>query len=126
MDSFNFPKGGGLLGATARQIAHEHYKKQKENEMSNTKHTPGAWRILRTPIAGRSVRFTVETETVADLALVGTPHETGVCLAETEANARLIAAAPCLLLALQEVCREHSATCHCVNCELISKATGEK
>lgn len=62
-----------------------------------TQHTSGTWRVS----AGN------ETEIMADKRNVARAHcggMSGVGLAEAEDNARLIAAAPDLLAALEELC----------------------
>jgi hypothetical protein len=65
-----------------------------------TKHTPGPWHIgVRTFHAGRDVYGPKgEPVAVADDAITATP--------EAEANARLIAAAPCLLACLEALVGE--------------------
>jgi len=83
-------------------------------------HTPGPW--LYAP-AGKAAA--PELRVVgADLAEVAcTQHcfrEQGVNIA----NARLIAAAPELLEALQESVRSHDDDCMCQSCAAIAKATG--
>lgn len=62
---------------------------------TKTAHTPGPWRIR-----GTNYGYTT-------CYVLGPPHKDGgdyapICVADTEANARLIAAAPELLAALEE------------------------
>lgn len=71
----------------------------------DTKHTPGPWRITKSPHAIEYSHF-IDTDTLrepGDCHEVATIH--GTCNPDTErANAALIAAAPDLLAALEE-CR---------------------
>ena len=61
-----------------------------------TTHTPGPWRIGTPPTNGEQTIGTLQGLMVAVVT-------TGVGFTETQANARLIAAAPELLLAVQEL-----------------------
>jgi hypothetical protein len=89
-----------------------------------TKHTPGPWHIgVRTFHAGRDVYGPKgEPVAVADDAITATP--------EAEANARLIAAAPNLLAALQAIMGDPDAVDHILHLDAvaadaaIAKATG--
>jgi hypothetical protein len=89
-----------------------------------TKHTPGPWHIgVRTFHAGRDVYGPKgEPVAVADDAITATP--------EAEANARLIAAAPDLLAALQAIMGDPDAVDHILHLDAvaadaaIAKATG--
>ena len=89
-----------------------------------TKHTPGPWHIgVRTYHAGRDVYGPKgEPVAVADDAITATP--------EAEANARLIAAAPELLAALQAIMDDPDAVDHILHLDAvaadaaIAKATG--
>lgn len=96
------------------------------------KHTPGPWKLLSEDSQDRSFDVISSCPTAWDIAKV---H--GFCgfrrgnenYSETNANARLIAAAPDLLAALQEVMKEWREG-YGLRCEdqvrlAISKATGE-
>ena len=67
--------------------------------MSRTKHTPGPWSADGYNVrvkAGRHIAYTGPNHTP--------PHEYPIqCKREDEANAQLIAAAPCLLAALERL-----------------------
>ena len=64
-----------------------------------TKHTPGPWHVKPNSIGGPTVG--PEDAVVADIRTYGGPHVGGQQHPQTVANARLIAAAPDLLEALQ-------------------------
>ncbi len=68
-------------------------------------HTPGKWRVVN--------RVDVQAEAQGCLAYISTAGARGRTLEEAEANANLIAAAPDLLAALEEVVaisdRKHNA-----------------
>ncbi len=61
--------------------------------MADTKHTPGPWRV-------ETGYPSVSSRQAPDLALC---NDQAIPMSERLANARLIAAAPCLLAALQAV-----------------------
>ena len=109
--------------------------------MSGGKHSPGEWGIWRVSpyqgypdlvgaqITGRDGGILV-AEVAGAVEICGSVHE------EHEANARLIAAAPCLLEALTELQQRwhHTIGCssskadHALNeraCAAIAKATGQ-
>lgn len=65
--------------------------------MSN--YTPGPWRVKPNSVGGPTVG--PEGSVVADIRTYGGPHVGGRQHPQTDANARLIAAAPDLLEALQ-------------------------
>ena len=68
--------------------------------MSNAKHTPGPWILDITPaVAPCCFIIRAKSETCGALVPVATIHNS----TRTEANARLIAAAPDLLAALEQV-----------------------
>lgn len=64
-----------------------------------SKHTPGEWRVRNNSIGGPFVSS--DNGTIADVRTFGGVHVGGHQHPETIANARLIAAAPELLAALQ-------------------------
>ena len=66
-----------------------------------TKFTPGPWHVKPNSIGGPAVG--PEEAVVADIRTYGGPHVGGQQHPQTAANARLIAAAPDLLEALQEM-----------------------
>ena len=72
--------------------AYDHAQEQGANMIDKAKHTPGPWdnrsRVL-------TVRHTASGDCIADIG--------GRCFNEDRANARLIAAAPDMLAALQGV-----------------------
>jgi hypothetical protein len=63
-------------------------------DSTTDKHTPGPWRLN----AGDETRIMAVSKTVADAKCGGM---TGIRLREAEANARMIAAAPDMMAALQ-------------------------
>ena len=106
--------------------------------MAQDKHTPGPWRVVidddGNPLSGRP---SVEASDELDCAIV---HSDGFIQEywrsargdkEIHANARLIAAAPDMLEALQEFCRRveageiRSKRTYAAFKALIAKATGE-
>jgi hypothetical protein len=68
--------------------------------MSN--YTPGPWRVKPNSVGGPTVG--PEGSVVADIRTYGGPHVGGRQHPQTDANARLIAAAPDLLEALRCAC----------------------
>jgi hypothetical protein len=70
------------------------------------KHTPGPWTWHRSANFIVAPRKTV-CENIAATSPAGFAHHTE----ETEANARLIVAAPAMLAALREIVTEDGATC---------------
>ncbi len=92
-----------------------------------TTHTPGPWEVSRTDEdIERKVGVTVyvgEDDGAGRFAAVR-----GIDLAEDAANARLIAAAPDMLAALQElgeIVHVDAARCYEITQAAIAKATGE-
>jgi hypothetical protein len=70
-----------------------------------TKHTPGPWILNTEPTSceGVNVRFDVSSNRRVSIASgQSQEHMSGIDEEECKANARLIAAAPCLLSSLQE------------------------
>ena len=78
-----------------------------------SKHTPGPWRVedWQYPATGREHVPTVQTDTDAIAEALPLWHDTEDREAERLANARLIAAAPELLEALQECVTDENAAC---------------
>ena len=66
-----------------------------------TKHTPGEWRVRHNSVGGPFISS--DNGTIADVRTFGGIHVGGPQHPETMANARLIAAAPDLLEALQNI-----------------------
>lgn len=96
-----------------------------------TQHTPGPWRFTTDAIAIWNSAAAKKTLCIADMGSEGSPD---IDYAETLANARLIAAAPIMLLALKEMLRTNDASCVGEGCQIsgidlaraaIAKATGE-
>ena len=73
-----------------------------------TEHTPGPWQHLNGDLIGATVRE--RTAIIADCCTDSGPQGTQVAPDQRDANARLIAAAPDLLAALEEMLQ--SVTCH--------------
>ena len=74
--------------------------------MSNTKHTPGPWLVNDCTRRGSDIglyRFRICTEEGRDADVVATVPMAALDDPVAEADARLIAAAPALLTALQEI-----------------------
>ena len=96
------------------------------------KHTPGPWRIVDMPQEGAPhIAAGTTNDDMTLVAAIIWPYETEGWRAEDEANARLIAAAPDLLEALQVMTWHsgyHSPTTPCSHCAkvraAIAKATG--
>lgn len=102
-----------------------------------SEHTPGPWRINRSERmlsqwgVGKDLYVGM---VVADTPVAAITHS-GLHFDEAQCNARLIAAAPELLEALQEFAAHHACGCghpYCKNCErdqfaraAIAKALGE-
>ena len=92
--------------------------------MKNTKHTPAPWKIQSPKMTEQRLWLIGEDGVIAKIGGVKSPEE-------IEANARLIAAAPELLEALQMmvamVCRTELENLPQVKsaCETIAKAKGE-
>ena len=68
----------------------------------STTHTPGPWQVKPNSVGGPTVG--PEGSVVADIRTYGGPHVGGRQHPQTDANARLIAAAPDLLEALRCAC----------------------
>ncbi len=97
-----------------------------------TQHTPGPW------VASPAIRsgFTIDAKCDPWLIVTTSDEEGRYGSIETEANARLIAAAPELLAALQVVLRDYTAVHDIGDVEMqpalyqaraaITKATGEQ
>lgn len=73
-----------------------------------TKHTPGEWRVRHNGVGGPFISS--DNGTIADVRTFGGIHVGGPQHPETMANARLIAAAPDLLEALQVMVRDYTAS----------------
>ncbi len=71
-----------------------------------SKHTPGPWRVGSSSVGGPTITTTDKRSTIADIRTFGGVHCGGPQHPETDANARLIAAAPELLEALQDLVAE--------------------
>lgn len=89
-------------------------------------HTPGPWQVKPNSVGGPTVG--PEGSVVADIRTYGGPHVGGRQHPQTDANARLIAAAPDLLEALRCACNYidklggTSSPCRA----LLARATGEQ
>lgn len=68
----------------------------------STTHTPGPWQVKPNSVGGPAVG--PEGSVVADIRTYGGPHVGGRQHPQTDANARLVAAAPDLLEALRCAC----------------------
>jgi hypothetical protein len=67
-----------------------------------TKHTPGPWKLR----LGTGVQYDYIIETKAGALVAAYPHYSGATKKATKANARLIAAAPEMLEALQRLYKD--------------------
>jgi len=100
--------------------------------MTKPKHTPGPWRLSKATRFSITDRWRVEAFRTLDVVL--TPCPDGYAPGENEANARLIAAAPCLLARLESMAAQHACGCGhpaCKRCaddranqEVIERAKG--
>lgn len=72
-----------------------------------SKHTPGPWKVIKSEMHGEPMLYVGTPQSTTDFTLGGLEKHAayilGGCPSETEANARLIAAAPELLAAAKLV-----------------------
>ena len=93
------------------------------NKMNNLKHTPGPWMVIECDDDAEWLRlpyFYVQNENL-DIAEIHDCDD--MSLAEAEANARLIAAAPEMLESLINCCMDENWSAEDVY-KIIEKATG--
>ena len=98
-------------------------------------HTPGPWQVSIGPPRDAPLRTCVVARDLErNIATCHTPREYGPNVDQAEANARLIAAAPELLAALERIanycktwakCDNVAGLLHGIACAAIAEATGE-